>query len=172
MRQFLRFCLGSIALVVLCGMAAAAPGLPAPVEGTWRTLNGTEVTVAPCPQGYCGTLSWIVVPSEEAGLCHADRDAFRQLLLDYRNANKSLQTRPLLGAPILTLKPTGDPTTYTATIYNAEDGKSYDGLIWVVDGNRVLRLGGGCLVGLCAVTQDWPRVPDREGTPDFTCQGS
>jgi hypothetical protein len=36
----------------------------------------------------------------------------------------------------------------------------------------VLRLGGGCLMGLCAVTQDWPRVPPRDNTPDFTCEGN
>jgi len=168
-RHWLQVCLAPFALATLGAPYAASAA--APIEGTWRTLNGTEVTIAPCPQGYCGTLSWIVVPAEQAGLCRSDRLAFSQLMLDFRNQDKALQSRPLLGAQILTVQPSADPTAYAASIYNAEDGKVYEGEIRVVDHDRVLRLGGGCLMGLCAVTQDWPRVPPRENTPDFVCEG-
>jgi hypothetical protein len=33
-----------------------------PVEGVWRTQLLSEVTIAACPEGFCGTLSHIVVP--------------------------------------------------------------------------------------------------------------
>jgi uncharacterized protein (DUF2147 family) len=163
-------------LSIAAGLTAAlaAPGDPvAPIEGTWKTLNGSEITVAPCDTGFCGTLSWIVIPPDQQMICKMmPKDDFASLILDYNNADKALQTRPLIGVPMLNIKPTGDPKAYTATIYNAEDGKTYDGQFWVVNGTDTLRLGGGCLAGLCAVTQDWARVPPRADAPGFSCDGA
>lgn len=141
----------------------------ASVEGTWRTINGTEVNIVPCESGFCGTLSWIVIPPEQSGMCKMmPKEDFGSLMLDYKNPDKALQTRSLVGVQMLTLKPTNDPNAYTASVYNAEDGSTNDVLVWVLD-NSILRLGGGCVASLCAVTQDWPRVADRVDTPDFTC---
>ena len=156
----------AIGALLLTGAAHAAA-----IEGTWRALNGTEITVAPCPEGYCGTLSYIVIPPAQADMCRSmPKEEFATLILDYNNADKALQTRPLLGAQMITLKPTPEPEGYTATVYNAEDGKTYDVLVWVLNGNT-LRLGGGCVASMCAVTQDWPKVAERESVPDFTCEG-
>ena len=152
----------------------ATPAVPlAPIEGTWKTLNGSEITVRACETGFCGTLSWIVIPAEQTAMCQSmPKEDFATLILDYKNVEKSLQTRPLMGVPMLNIKPTNDPNAYTASIYNAEDGKTYDGLFWVVNGTQTLRLGGGCLGSLCAVTQDWPKVPDRADAPGFSCDGA
>jgi uncharacterized protein (DUF2147 family) len=145
---------------------AATP--PAPVEGTWRTLTGTEITVQPCGEKFCGSFSYIVIPDAQAEVCRSmPKEDFATLILDYKNPDKSLQTRSLLGLNAVSIQPTKDPSTYTANIYNAEEGKAYDVLLWV-RGNT-LTLGGGCLGSMCAVTQDWPRVPDRPNAPDFTC---
>lgn len=142
---------------------------PAPIEGTWRTLTGTEITVRPCGAEFCGTFSYIVIPpGKDAEICRAMvKSDFATLILDYKNPDKALQSRPLLGLQAVQIRPTNDPNTYTANIYNAEEGKAYDVLLWT-KGDR-LTLGGGCLGSLCAVTQDWPRVPDRENVPDFSC---
>lgn len=158
--------------VVLSAQAAPVPlssVLGSPVEGSWRTLQGTEVTVAPCAQAYCGTLSWVVVPKAYTPICEQDKAAFAVQMTDLNNPDPALKTRPILGMQILELQTTGDPRTFTAQIYNSEDGKSYDGVVWVVNNDTTLRLGGGCIGSLCAVTQDWPRVPVRANTPDFTC---
>lgn len=170
------------ALVVLAGLAATAPAQAAPVPlstligppvvGTWRTPNGTEVSVAPCGDQLCGTLSYIVIPKKNAAQCNAtDPQTFASLMLDYSNPDKSLQTRPLLGLTMLSIKPTDDPNTYTGSAYNPEDGSTNDVQLFVVNGGATLRLGGGCFAGMCAVTQDWPRVPDRPDAPTFTCNG-
>lgn len=168
----LRFLLLS-GIVVAAGLAAtAANAQTASIEGTWKTANGTEITVAPCDGGFCGTLSWIVIPKEQSGMCKTMPKAdFASLMLDYKNPDKTLQTRPLIGVQMLTVKPTNDANAYTAKVYNAEDGSTNDVLMWVLNGS-VLRLGGACIGSLCAVTQDWPRVETREATPDFTCDGS
>lgn len=169
-----RLAIAAVVLSVPAIPAMAAPValtslLSSPAEGAWKTQNGTEITVAPCDEGFCGTLSWVIVPPQYAAQCEQDKAAFGPQMLDYQNASPALRTRPILGMQILTLKPTSDPTAFTANIYNAEDGKSYDGLVWILAGNT-LRFGGGCVGSMCAVTQDWPRVPPRAVAPDFTCR--
>ena len=165
-----------LALGALGALAAPVPAqdptashISAPIEGTWRTLTGTEINVQPCGTGFCGTFSYIVVPpGKDSQVCQSmPKSDFATLILDYKNANQKLQTRSLLGLAAVSIKPTRDPNAYTANIYNAEEGKSYDVLLWTQRDR--LTLGGGCLGSMCAVTQDWPRVPDRENTPDFAC---
>ncbi len=164
--------LGLLALPAAAQTSEAAPAAAAalpPVVGTWRTLTGTEINVQPCGNKFCGTFSFIVIPAKEAETCRSTpRDQFAALILDYKNPDKSLQTRPLLGLQAVTLDRAGAPDDFTANIYNAEEGKSYDVRIWIR--GDTLTLGAGCFAGLCAVTQDWPRVPDR-AAPDFTCEG-
>jgi uncharacterized protein (DUF2147 family) len=146
----------------------AAVRIPASVEGTWRTLTGTEINVQPCGTDFCGTFSYIVIPAKEAHICRSmAKDDFASLILDYKNPNQSLQTRSLIGLNAVAIKGTNDPNAYTANIYNAEEGQAYDVLLWI-RGNT-LTLGGGCLGSLCAVTQDWPKVPDRPDAPTFSC---
>lgn len=171
--RFKQFVLNVAALAGFAAAAVLTTGAAnaAAIEGTWRALNGTEITVAPCPDGYCGTLSYIVIPPAQEDMCRSmAKEDFSSLILDYNNADTAMQTRPLLGVQMITLKPTTEPEAYTATVYNAEDGKTYDVLVWVMNGNT-LRLGGGCIASMCAVTQDWPKVAEREIVPDFTCDG-
>jgi len=168
--------------LLLTGLTGPAPTSAAPValtslmaspaQGTWRTLNGTEVTIAPCAEGLCGTLSWVVIPKKNAEQCRAtDKQTFASLMLDYSNPDKALQTRPILGLNILTLKPTSDPTSFTVKVYNPEDGSTNDAQLFIMNGNNTLRIGGGCLGTMCVQSQDWPRVPDRPDAPNFTCEG-
>lgn len=149
---------------------AAAP--LAPIEGTWKTLNGAEITVAACPTGFCGTMSWVLIPKAQADICrsipHAD---FAQLMVDMRNPDKSQQTRPILGMQMMTIPPSNNPTAYTAKIYNAQDGSTNDINVWIVNNGTTMRIGGGCLGAVCVVTQDWPKVPPRDPSPDFSCEG-
>jgi len=161
---------------LFAGAAGAAPvaltSLMSPAQGTWRTQNGTEVTIAPCDQGLCGTLSWVVIPKKNADLCRmTDKQAFASLMMDYNNPDKAQQTRPILGLNMLTLTATADPSTFTARVYNPEDGSTNDVSVFIVNNGTTLRIGGGCIGSICAVTQDWPKVPDRPVTPDFSCDG-
>jgi uncharacterized protein (DUF2147 family) len=141
----------------------------APIVGTWRTLTGTEIAVTPCGDKFCGTFAYIVIPAKDADTCRSTpHDEFAALILDYQNPNKSLQSRPLLGFEALNLTPSGKPDAYDASIYNAEEGKTYNVQMWVK--GDTLTLAAGCFGSMCAVTQDWPRVPNRPA-PDFTCEG-
>jgi uncharacterized protein (DUF2147 family) len=169
-RSFLFERLRGLGAGFIASVALALPAIAgAPIEGTWRTLNGTEITVAPCGAEFCGTLSWIVIPEQQRSVCQLmPKDEFGSLILDYNNPDRTQQTRSLLGAQMMKVMPTRDPNAYSARIYNAEDGSTNDVLLWVVKGTT-LRLGGGCVASMCLVTQDWPRVGQRETVPDYTC---
>jgi uncharacterized protein (DUF2147 family) len=160
---------GFTLLGALLALGTGATAGNSAVEGTWRTHNGTEITIASCAQGLCGTLNWVVVPKADSAQCLSNKAAYQAQMLDIHNRDQSLRNRPILGMQTLTLTATPDPAGFKAQIYNAQDGKTYDGQVWVVDANKTLRLGAACIGSLCAVTQDWPRFPTRTGAPDFTC---
>lgn len=172
----------AVAAALFLALAATLPTMAAPValsslmgspaQGTWRTLNGTEITIAPCDAGFCGAISWIVIPKKNADLCRAtDKTAFAALMLDYSNPDKSLQTRPILGLNMLTLTATNDPTSFTAKVYNPQDGSTNDVQVFILNGGTTLRIGGGCIGTMCVQSQDWPKVPDRLDGAGFTCEG-
>jgi uncharacterized protein (DUF2147 family) len=170
-----------LAVAAPAAPALAAPvplssvvGVTSPAEGTWQTQNRTEITIAPCVsgQGLCGNLSWVVIPKAQAEMCRTtEKSAFASLMMDYQNPDKSLKTRPLLGMEMMQLTPTNDPDAFTASIYNPEDGSTNNVSVWIVNGGNTLRIGGACIGSVCAVTQDWPKVPARPVSPDFTCEG-
>lgn len=178
----LRLAAGALALVATlpCAALSTLPAQAAPVPlssvigpsavGTWRTQDGTEISIAPCGDHLCGSLSYIVIPKNHTADCQSmDHLSFGSLMLDYSNPDKSLQTRPLLGLDMMQVKPTGDPNTYTASIYNPQDGSTNDVEVFILNGGTTLRIGGACMGTMCAVTQDWPKVPDRPDAPTFAC---
>lgn len=171
LRAVLFACIGTPA--VLPAHAAPVPlssVVGPPAVGTWRTLDGTEISVSPCGDQLCGTLSYIVIPKDHSVDCKSmDHLSFGALMLDYSNPDKSLQGRPLLGLVMMQMKPTADPNTYTASVYNPQDGSTNDVEVFILNGGSTLRIGGACMGTMCAVTQDWPKVPDRPDAPTFTC---
>ena len=147
----------------LFGAATTGAQAQAPIEGTWRTVLESEITIAPCPEGYCGFLSKIVVP--EGQLSAAEATAAAELapqdFVDARNKDPQLRTRPMLGLQILTLRPGSKPAVYDGEIYNPEDGNTYSGYVQVT-GPDALRLNGCVLFNVACRGEDWVRVPPEE----------
>mgnify|MGYP002403652921 CR=1 FL=1 len=160
----------AIAMMALAGVTAAMaqaetiPSAPAsPVEGVWRTLLQSEVTITACPEGFCGTLSRIVVPEgllsgaeAEAAATMAPEDFF-----DHRNKDPALRNRPMLGLQILTLRQGNQPFLFDGEIYNPEDGNTYSGYVEMT-GPDTLRLNGCVLFNVVCRGEDWTRVPAEE----------
>ena len=147
----------------LLGASTATAQAQAPVEGTWRTVLESEVTIAACPEGYCGVLSKIVVPegqlsSEEASAAAAMSP---EDFMDYRNKDPQLRNRPMLGLQILTLRPGDKPNVFDGEIYNPEDGNTYSGYVQVT-GPDALRLNGCVLFNVICRGEDWVRVAEDE----------
>ena len=99
------------------------------VEGTWVTEKAeSRVTIArdELTGGLVGRISWL-------------KDGSRSGQRDFRNPNKSLQERTLLGLPILNDFRPGDERRE----YRSLSGRIYDPLKgWNVNGNLALDDGG------------------------------
>ena len=164
----LRLWIGAAAL--LAGAALAGAQEPSgfivdpnrildPIEGTWQTLELSEVTITLCPEGFCGTLSKIVLPTE--GLTEEEYAAALAMppetYPDVRNPDPALRSRPMLGLQLLTLVPSTKPNVYDGTIYNPEDGNTYSGYVEML-GPDLLRLNGCVLYNIVCQGQDWVRV--------------
>ena len=149
---------GALALGLMAGSTAFA-GAQAPIEGVWRTLLKSEVTIAPCPEGYCGVLSKIVVPTQNLSPAEAAAAAEMDVteFTDVRNKDPKLRNRPMLGLQILTLRPGNKPGIWDGEIYNPEDGNTYSGYMQML-GPDVVRLNGCVLFNVICRGEDWVRV--------------
>lgn len=162
-----RLRLGIGAGLVLAGLMSVAAQEPAvdpnrildPLEGIWQTQELSEVTITLCPEGFCGTLSKIVVPRE--GLTEAEYAAAQAMAVesftDVRNPDPTLRDRPMLGLQILTLLPSSKPHVYDGQIYNPKDGNIYSGYVEML-GPDQMRLNGCVLYNLICQGQEWVRV--------------
>lgn len=134
--------------------------MPDPIEGVWQTVLLSEITIAACPEGFCGTLSKIIVPSE--GLTPDELAAAQAMdpatFTDMRNKDPQLRSRPMQGLQILTLLPSTKPNIYDGEIYNPQDGNTYSGYVEMT-GPDVARLNGCVLFNVVCKGEDWVRVP-------------
>lgn len=155
------------AALLLSGLVSAGAQEPVadpdrildPIEGIWQTQELSEVTIALCPHGFCGTLSKIVVPRE--GLTDEEYAAAQAMpvdsFTDMRNPDPALRSRPMLGLQILTLLTSTKPNIYDGEIYNPQDGNIYSGYVEML-GPDLLKLNGCVLYNLICQGQDWVRV--------------
>jgi uncharacterized protein (DUF2147 family) len=146
------------------GQDALPVAPPEPIEGIWRTVLNSEVTIAPCEEGFCGTLSKIVVPTE--GLTPEEAAAAQAMpvesFTDQRNKDPNLRARPMLGLQILTLRHSDKPYVYDGDIYNPQDGNTYSGYLEMLEPDLV-RLNGCVLFNVVCRGEDWVRViPEPE----------
>ena len=124
---------------------AAAPALAAdPVEGEWLTQDkGGKVRIAPCPakpDRMCGTTSWVKDPAK---------------VLDVKNPDPALRTRPLLGQQVMRdFKPAAPGRWTGGKIYDPKTGKTYDSKL-SADANGSLKVQG-CILMICQA-QTWTR---------------
>lgn len=155
-----------LALAAGAGAQEAEAGAPSPIEGVWVTKLKSEITIAACPEGFCGVLSKIVVPEEimqgEQGEAIAELKV--EEYTDERNKDPNLRSRPILGLQILTMRPGKSPDIFDGDIYNPEDGNTYSGYIQVVD-DSTLRLNGCVLFNIICRGEDWVRATEEASGP-------
>jgi len=128
-------------LVCLVGTAGAQSGKSAAAEGRWITESGNlEIDIAPCGAALCGTVVKVL----------ANRSM--------SNSNASSKAEgSAMGLKILTdLMPAGEGE-WKGSIYNRENGKTYDCKIEPLPGNQ-LKVRSYILVPLMGKTQLWRRA--------------
>lgn len=149
--------IGALGIFAVLQMTAAVHADPAAlIEGVWLTNTKSEMTIAPCAEGYCGYISKIVVPDHIVAKYGDELKAVGTNFTDYNNKDPNLRDRPIQGLQILTLRPGGNPWYFEGEIYNPEDGNVYSGSVEVL-GADSLRLKGCVLYVLCQ-EQQWTRV--------------
>jgi uncharacterized protein (DUF2147 family) len=131
--------------ITLLALAAAAGANPDAVLGRWKTetRNGI-VEITRCGPSLCGKL------------LSSDGINANPALKDVNNKNEALRGRALKGLQIIGGFSFKGGVWDNGTIYNAEDGKTYDARITPVDANT-LKLRGCIFVPLCK-NQTWTRV--------------
>jgi uncharacterized protein (DUF2147 family) len=140
-----------LALLILAALVPAqsvGAESPTPV-GVWMHASGRlEVAIAPCGDRLCGWIVWFKWPNDDEG----------QPLIDLKNPDPALRTRPLLGLAILYgLRPAGDGTWEGGRIYNPDDGRDYQAIMSIeADGN--LRVRAYVLLPIFGETLIWTRV--------------
>ena len=122
-----------------------------PVMGKWLSKGGkSHVEISMCGAKLCGTIVWLKEPTYKDGKTKVDR----------KNRNEKLRTRPLMGLKMLAgFSKADDKGAYWTggTIYNPEDGKTYNCYIRVQSDGR-LKVRGYVAIKLLGKTQYWTRV--------------
>lgn len=131
--------------IILAALAAGAAPSVDDVLGQWRTQtrNGI-VEITRCGNSICGVL------------VNSDGIRADPQIRDEKNKDASLRTRRLRGLKILENFRWRSAAWSGGTIYNAEDGGTYDATMTLADKDH-LRLKG-CIVWPLCKTQTWVRV--------------
>ncbi|MEG3180617.1 DUF2147 domain-containing protein [Sphingomonas sp. LT1P40] len=126
-------------------LALVAPQGGASAVGVWKApTNEAVIEIKRCGASLCGR----VVTSAQL---RRNPD-----LKDARNANAALRGRPIKGLLMMSGFMADGAVWSGGTIYNAEDGKTYQARLTPV-GPDVLKVRGCVFVPLCK-TQIWRRV--------------
>jgi uncharacterized protein (DUF2147 family) len=135
-----------MSLLIISALLAGAPLATDTVIGRWKTeTHNAIVEIARCGASICGR----IVTSDALRANPGMKDA--------RNSNATLRSRPIEGMLFLTgFKPDTNGVWSNGQVYNADDGKTYNGKITPVGTNQ-LKLRGCVFFPLCK-TQTWTRV--------------
>ena len=110
-------------------------------EGEWLVKDKTAtIRMVACDGLFWGAISWEKTPG-----------------LDEFNPDKTKQTLPMQGLPILRALRPGTDDGWHGEIYNADNGKLYRGTIRVVSENT-LKITGCLLEGYLCGSERWQRV--------------
>lgn len=137
-------CAAVAGLVCLSSVASTA----APV-GTWLSEDGsTKVRVAQCGGNkLCGTVVWLGEPIDQTtGKPKTDK----------LNPDPAKRRRPLIGLQVVQgLSPDG-PGTWSGSIYNADDGRTYQANMRVK--NETTAQVQGCVLKVLCKAHTWTRT--------------
>lgn len=135
------------ALFVL--LISSLPAVAADIHGLWFTTEDkAKVEVKDCDGLLCGNIVWLREPNGSDG----------QPLHDGNNEDPAMQSRPIMGLPILLgLQPKGE-NLWVGQVYSPEEGQTFDVELRLVSAKR-LEITGCGLGGLICQTRPWKRAP-------------
>src|SRR5262249_42416028 len=116
----------------------SSPSYAATPNGLWLSADGrVKVKLTECQNALCGRIVWLKQPIDPLT---------RHLRTDSKNPDASKRARKLLGLKVVSdLRQSGE-NKWSGSIYNADDGRSYDVNVRLV-GEQKLALEG-CALGI------------------------
>lgn len=125
-------------------IAAAAPAYAADPNGDWLEEDGlAHIRIVDCGSSKWGVVAWEKIPGG----------------IDKQNPDAAKKTRPTLGMPILlNMKKKGSAEEWEGSVYNSQNGKTYDSRIKLLAQDK-LEIKG-CVLGILCGGQTWTRVAD------------
>jgi uncharacterized protein (DUF2147 family) len=150
-----RIALGVASVALAVGtLAFALPAKAQTPSGVWLTKDqDAHVRIADCAGAICGTIVWLKQPIDKQTGMPA---------LDQHNPDAAKRSRPLLGIQVMYGMRPSAPGKWTGHLYNADDGKTYDGNLVVLGPDSVKV--EGCLIGIC-LGETWQRVQSAARPP-------
>ena len=142
----LRFVCFILATLVAATSVGAQNPTPA---GVWLHPNKRiQIEIVRCGERLCGKMIWFRWPNNVQGLP----------LVDLKNPDRALRSRPLLGLRILRgLRRAGKRTWEGGKIYNPDDGEEYRALMSIPD-DGTLRVRAYVLLPIFGKTPIWTRI--------------
>lgn len=136
--------------------AATAAAHSADVNGDWLVEDGVaQIRIVDCGASKWGVIAWEKRPGN----------------IDRQNPDASKRSRLTLGMPtLLNMKRKSGTEEWHGTVYNAQDGKSYDSSIKLLSPDK-LEIKG-CVLGFLCGGQTWTRVADPALPPGAPKAGS
>lgn len=151
-----KFGLGVVAAVCCLSLASMASASDQ-ILGTWLTEDrDSRIEFAACGDVLCGSVVWLQQETDEQG------NPYR----DIRNPDAALRDRTILGLTIFqNLRPHDDGHAVKGTVYNPDDGDTYETFVSVLDDGQ-LEVKGCVLGGFICSSEYWTRwdQPDADGT--------
>ena len=148
-------------LLLVAGIAPALADGPDGVLGVWVTADGkARIEVTKRDDVYNGSIAWLKEPLYPAD----DKTAPGQPKVDRKNPDQALQSRPILGLPLIQgFKYAGDNVWSDGTVYDPDSGKLYScKLTLMMDGS--LRVRGYVGISLFGRTEIWTRPAPGNAT--------
>lgn len=145
-------------LLVAVAAAASATAAAGPesdgLVGTWLTDGGdSRIRIAPCGNAFCGTVVWAKTNG-----------------LDTQNPDPALRKRTIVGMPLTRdMKPDGKGR-WAGSIYNPENGKTYE-ITMQVKGTDTLEVEGCVLSVLCG-SERWTRTNQETASATYRLRGT
>ena len=133
------------AMALAAAFALAGPAQASPLDGLWRSPDENAlVQIYDCGSAVCGKL------------VEADKIKANPHVTDDRDRTPALRARPLKGLVLLNGFAGGPAEWKDGSIYNPNDGDTYQGSMRLVDPDT-LKVTGCIIVPLCK-TEVWKRV--------------
>lgn len=156
-----RFHLVAVAAPWVLAAVLSPPVLAADPRGTWLTQDrDAALTISQCGARFCGRIVWLESATDRGGALRQDRN----------NPDPGKQSQRICGLVVITgLEPSG-PDTWAGTVYNPEDGKTYQGSVTVLS-QDTLKVRAYLALPIFGKNQTWTRVNGAAANGlDYNCR--